>query len=621
MSRLRVFSLVFLAAFCAPVFHACEFDTAKVWDSPADQNAEPPVVDVVHLDLEQDSVWLLYGRDVSFRFSSSRDDIMGAEFLIDGEVSQTFYSDEGVFGLDYSGLSDGLHTLQLNVYTAAGTGSIADRLGLESYVFTKTWKLFVIKDYNTSLRTTVKDGCLSISWKEYPASDFKEFIIYREEGYNNRIVAGRNIVPEFTDCTYVGESASYYVEMVRKQGDPVAWGQVYLSPEKPALRFSANSSNEYTISWEKSKYYGAVSLYRLSMAAFPGIDYVTIKETSDPDDNSTRLPSSVRFADMVYFKLLVVPVNSPIYDPADPMRFESVLRDVETGFRFGPDGISLSQPEQAGPDDFLFIAGCDSLMRYSVAQKRITEKLSYIPQGCSMCRFGDYETSPSGQFLSTRFDCDYDLMLAETGNLKDYDRYELQSFSGQYNGSRVPISDAGTGLVNTGNEGFYVYDFNSSVVKGHYTSETAFAYGIAVSSGGNYLFVMDDAFRLVRFDDPGFTTIWTRTEYGLPAWYGFHGTDPDALVIWDGSVFSKRDCSDFSVEYSFPLTDEAVLHVDYYGNELLSYSEGHLFVRNLADGSLIADIPYGQNAAAFYYRPILVNHTVISNTGVMYFVN
>jgi hypothetical protein len=621
MSGLRVFSRLLLAAFCALVFHACEFDTEKVWDSPADPNAEPPVVDVVQLDLEQDSIWLLYGREVSFRFSSSRDDILGTELLIDNEVNRTFYSNEGVFSLDHFSLSEGLHILQLNVYTTAGTGSIADRLGLESYVFTKTWKLFVIKDYNTSLRTTVEEGCLSLSWKEYPAYDFKEFIIYREEGYNNRMEVGRCTVPEFSDCTYAGEGADYYVELVREQGQPIPWGQVYLSPEKPVLRFSASSDNEYTISWEKSKYYGAVGLYRLSMAPLPWTNYVTIKETSDPDDNSMRLPSSVRFGDRMCFKLLMVPENSPVYDPENTMRFESVLFDVETGFRYGPAGTNIYSPEQAGPDDFVFIAGCDSLMRYSVAQKRITEKLSYIPQGCSMCRFGDYETSPSGQFLSTRFDCDYDLMLAETGNLKDFKRDELKSFSGQYNGSAVPVSDAGTGLVNTGNEGFYVYDFNSSVVKGHYTSETAFAYGMAVSSGGNYLFVMDDAFSLVRFDDPGFTTIWTRTEYGLPAFCEFHGTDPDALVYWDGSVFSIRNCSDFSVEYSFPLTDDAVLHVDYYGNELLSYSEGHLFVRSLSDGSLIQDIPYGQNAAAFYYRPILVNHTVISNTGVMYFVN
>ena len=602
MSSLRVFSRLLLAAFCALVFHACEFDTEKVWDSPADPNAEPPVIDVVYLDLEQDSIWLLYGREVSFRFSSSRDDILGTELLIDNEVNRTFYSNEGVFSLDHFSLSEGLHILQLNVYTAAGTGSIADRLGLESYVFTKTWKLFVIKDYNTSLRTTVKDGCLSFSWKEYPASDFREFVIYRALDHAVMETLERSSDTEFTDCNYAGEGATYYVEMVRDQGEPVPWGFVFLDPEKPVLRFSASSDNEYTISWEKSKYYGAVGLYRLSMAPLPWINYVTIKETTDPDDNSMLLPSSVRFGDRMCFKLLMVPENSPVYDPDDPMRFESVLFDVETGFRYGSAGYNLSQTEQAGPDDFMFIAGCDSMMRYSVTQNRITERLTYSPQGCSMCRFSEYEMSPTGLTLSTRFDCDYDLMLAESGNLRDFKRFDLQSLSGQYSVSRVPVSDAGTGLVNTVNSGFYVYDFKSSTQKGFYTGETSYASGLALSSDGKYLFASDGAFRLVRFDDPGFTTIWTRTEYGLPAFCEFHGTDPDALVYWDGSVFSIRNCSDFSVEYSFPLTDDAVLHVDYYGNELLSYSEGHLFVRSLSDGSLIRDIPYGQNLSTFYYQ-------------------
>ena len=621
MSRRFLLILSVLTVFSALLISSCEFETKKVWDRPVDPDPGPPVVTPVYLDLEEDTVWLLYEREVSFRFISSMQDIRGVEFLIDGTVSNSYLSDEGVYILDHASLQEGIHSLQINLVTSSGTGSLADITGAEGYLFTRSWVLYVIKDYNVRLDAAVNEGCLSFSWKDYPASDFVEFIIYRELGYNNRVEAGRSKTAGFTDCSYVGEGAQYYIEMTRKDADPVPWGNVSLERELPALRFSANRQNEYTVSWSRSRYYGAVASFIISMSSIPGWEYVIVKVTDDPDDNSLALPSSVLFADRMNYKLLVVPENRKFYNLLDRSRFETDLYDTETGFRFRPDGFNAFQPEQTGPDEFLYISGCDSLVRYSVTLEKVTEKLGYTPMGCSMCNFGSYEISPSGRTISSRFDCDFDLMVTGSGNLKDYSRYDLQSLSGPWSNTKVPISDAGTGLVSTANNGFYIYDFNSSSPAGYYGNENSGTAGLSISSDGRYLFVDDAGLRLVRFDDPGFTTIWSKPDYGLPDYFEFHGTDPDGLVMWDGTRFAKINCSDFSEEYGFLLTDDAILHIDYCNGRMLSFTEGHLFVRNLSDGSLIEDIHINIDPTNWFYRCILVNNAVICITGVIYFIN
>lgn len=621
MPRQGFLILALIAFLSALIFSSCEFETDKVWNRPVDPDAGPPLITPVYLDLEEDTVWLLNGREISFRFISSMQEIRGVEFLIDGILSSSYLSDEGVYILDHANLQEGIHTLRIDLVTSSGTGSLADLVGTEGYIFSKSWVLYVIKDYNTELAATVKEGCLSFSWKDYPASDFIEFVIYRELGYNNRVEAGRSTTTEFTDCSYVGEGASYYIEMTRKNSDPVQWGHVSLDRELPGLKFSATRENEYTLSWSESKYYGAAGLFILSMCSIPEWNYVTVKETDDPEDNSLILPSSVRFADRMNYRLLVVPVNKQYFNLLDRSRFETDLYDIETGFRFRTDGDIAFQPEQTGPDEFLFISGCDSLIRYSVSQDRVTGKLGYTASGCSMCNFLNYEISPSGQNLSTRFDCDFDLMVTVSANLQDYSRYDLQSLSGQGSNSKVPVSDAGTGLVSAPNSGFYVYDFVSSSPKGYYGNESTSTAGLSISSNGRYLFVDDNGLRLVRFDDPEFVTIWNKPDYGLPEYFEFHGTDPDGLVIWDGTWFAKRDCSDFSEEYGFQLTDDAILHIDYYNGRMLTFTEGRLFVRNLSDGSLVEDIYINFDPTNWFNRCILVNNAVICITGVIYFIN
>jgi hypothetical protein len=458
-----------------------------------------------------------------------------------------------------------------------------------------------------------------MSWEKYPVNDFSEYIISRVVGYNTKIEISRTKSLEFTDSSYAGEGVRYELEVIKKNGQLFPWGFLELQSELPRLSFHASEDNEYIIKWSKSRYYNAVDTFGLAVSKFTDWNFIKVKATRNPEDTTYTITSSL-FGDNLDFKLRLVPKNNILYSSQDYNRFESTLYDVELGFPFKSGPVSANHITQVNSDEFAYILNCDSLIRYSVSQKRKVERLTYEPSHCSMCRFTDFEASVSGKYMTAYVDCDFKLMLINSDNLSNNIIHDLKSFSGQNYAPLIPVSDLATGIVNNSGGGFYIYDFKSSSSLGYYKKDIYGGFGSSISSDGSYVFLTDDSLRLVHFENSQFTSVWRHSMLNTPKYYAFDGTNPGRLVIWDGSVFSVRNCSDFSELYSFPLTDGYLMNIDYYSDEMLTYSDGHLYVRNFADGTLIKDIPVNIDPTNWYYTCILINHAVICTAGVIYFV-
>jgi hypothetical protein len=619
--RNLLFRILFAVTFSL-VFFSCEFETDRVYERKTEKEVTDPQVTVVDLNLEQDTIYLFTSRDVTFRFTSSNQEIEAVKFIIDGTEKGVYSSGEGVFQLDYGSLEEGGHTLSLEVITSSGSNSIADILGVEGYLFSNSWTLNVCKNYNSRLSTSVKDGCLFFSWKEYPAPDFSEYVIYREISYYGRVEAGRTTSPEFTDCSYAGEGGRYFVEVLKKDGlfFDQGWGYAELSSEIPRLSFTCSENNISMARWTKSPYYNAIGSVILSVARGNSWTFEKAMESAAGADTSWTVPAEYPFAEMIKFRLRVVPVNNVVYNAGLFERFETSLYDLALGYQYKPLNVTGFHLTQVSRDEFIYIGGCDSLLRYSVSELKTAGSVSYNPTTCSMCRFVNFSVSASGKFLSTIVDCDNDLMIASTGALNENSRYDLHTISNLNVFSRVLLSDSGSGLLTHPQSGFWLYDFNKMSVLGYYNNELYRPEGLALSSDGRYILLKDDTFRLVKFEDSGFIPVWHYQGGGTLKYCGFHATDPERLAIWDGMIFSVRNCSDFSESYSFPFTDASLLSIDYFNDEMLSYSPGHLFVRSLLNGSLIKDIPVTIDPTNWYYSCILVKHAVICSTGVMYFI-
>jgi hypothetical protein len=106
--------------------------------------------------------------------------------------------------------------------------------------------------------------------------------------------------------------------------------------------------------------------------------------------------------------------------------------------------------------------------------------------------------------------------------------------------------------------------------------------------------------------------------FNEPKYYAFHPTNPNQLILWDGAMFSVRNCIDFSLVREFELAGTDLQHIDGYNQEILIYKPGYLLIYSLLDGSLKKEIPIDFDATAYYNKCILVDGTIVSKSGIFY---
>ncbi|MGD0755167.1 MAG: hypothetical protein ABR927_08920, partial [Bacteroidales bacterium] len=509
--------------------------------------------------------------------------------------------------------------LVLEVYTASGTNSIAELIGAEGFLFSKSWKVFVDRSYYSRTRASASNGYLKLTWPKYRDYDFKEYVISRVLSYNNEVVIKRLKSTEFVDSSYVGEGGSYLVRVNNQSAKLLDWGHIEFTRDLPELKLMPTESDPFILKWGKNKYYNAVDTIKLSQSLNLEYKYVNVKTTRDPND-SIFIVEKGFFADKADFILKFVPKSRNFRYTSDYYpNFESQAIII-FGFPFIKPNTPLTSIDQVNQGEFIYLLGCDSIIRYSVSEKRAVEQLGYRSSGCSKCEFNNITLSSSGKYITNYVNCNPELMLVPSSNMHNYIIRDLKPYSGQNYTPEIIVSDVGTAIVNKANGGFYIYDFNTNTSLASYQKTIYGGDGVSISPNGDYLFLFDDSLRLVRFTASQFTNVWSNDRFYYPKYFGFDGANPDQMFTWDGTYFSVKHCSDFSEVYKFSLSDNSILNIDFYNKEILTYNSGHLYVKSYLDGSLIKDLPINTDASFNDNSFTLINHAIVSMRGVIYFI-
>lgn len=606
------FAFLLLAVFMG----ACEYNPKDIYERPVTKDYSFPQIQTIVLDINYDTIFLYPEKIINFRFSSSNQAIRMVKLVIDDKPKFTVNSDNGTFDLSLGTLDDGMHTLAIEVYTATGTNSIAELMGAEVFLFSKSWKLFVDNGYKTKTRAGASNGYLNVTWQKYRDYDFKEYVVSRELSYNNEVVIKKLKSTVFIDSSYVGEGAKYIVKVRTIDERLIDWGNVELPRELPQLKLQASESYPYVIQWGKNKYYNAVDTFKLRQDLNNANKFATVKITRNPDDSTYVLEKGL-FADGAEFILKFVPKNGNIrYTPDYYGNFESQT-EVILGFYF-MNQYTTRSIAQVSQDEFVYLKNCDSLIRYSVSRKQSVEQSGN--QSCNGCAFMNVTFSASGKYIYNYISCKNSLMLITSNNMHNNITRDMQPLYGQSYATTIYVSDVGTAIVNKGNAGFDIYDINTNKALASYHNTNSGGQGLFMSPDGNYLFVEDDSLRLVRFNNSQFTNVWSHNRSFFPKYFGFDGVNPEQMFLWDGTTFSVKLCNDFSEVYEFPLSDNSVLDIDFYNKEILTYNAGHLYVKSYLNGSLIKDLPVNVNPSFWYNSFPLINHAIVSYKGVIYFI-
>lgn len=184
------------------------------------------------------------------------------------------------FTIHNQNYSEGLHTLTVEVTTSSATGSLADLLGVEGYIFTNNWKLIIDKSPPEKVNITKifnDNGILRIEWEKYPGENFAHYYLFKREFYDawggeRQALVGRvsDINQTFCyDSTYVGGEARYFLQAV---------SPIYLTTNSDTVTFADQGTgfslewegeDLVTLQWNKCKYDKAFTSYTIA------IDYDT----------------------------------------------------------------------------------------------------------------------------------------------------------------------------------------------------------------------------------------------------------------------------------------------------------------------------------------------------------
>lgn len=620
--------LIAIAFLLFIALHSCKYDTHDIYERNLNQNVTEPTIETVHLDLSEneDTVELAYNR-VHFNFKSSDQQVSGVKFYLDGTLIGTVESGNSSFDLYHEFLFLGMHRLKLEIFTHSGTGSIADSLGMEGFLFaSKEWTIKVQNTTYSGVTSIVSDGFLKLVWAK-PDQDITEFIIYRS---NQEI--GRTATCEYVDKGYVGEGANYSVafKSTYNAGQLETLGWVNIPNEIRLKKFNYNTRNNYNILWERPKYYAAVKSIQLVR---DNDDYSTsqLEMTTDINQNSFVIPTSL-FGQLAEFRLILSSKSSkPMYNnPSYPSNssfsspkikcmigypspiFDSFSRISSTEFLYHTDMY-----------DYESTAYNDSMFRYSTTQNKVLESFRYNPPnyGWSGDHYWNPTASSDGSYFVANVGLSGTAIVSSAYNLKDYKIFDISSLTSST--LKIPVSNNGRGIV-IGSDKKYLYDFINKGVLATVNS-TTWLDDHNISSDGNYFFLrVSHTVWLYSFLNNQLKLERTISADNSPGYdyFNFMASEPDKAVSWNKNTkaFSILRCSDLGILKSFTIDANQILDIDYYHNRILTFSPKRLMVYSLTDGSVLYDIP-----VSFEYmgtnRCHLTGNSIFHEKGARYFLN
>lgn len=694
--RLYFKLLLFLSFFLT--LYSCEYELPGVYEPKVVKVIEPPEIQIVQLDLAEDTLFLYESKSVSFKFKSNDvQKIVGVAFYLDDNLFFAVNNDNGFFNLNYGQLSEGIHKLKVQLFVQSGSGSIADKFGSEGFILNsnKEWILkvdrFADHTYNNQIQTSNSNGYLKLSWPNANTSLFKEFHIYKNDilvkkttineyidssysvesaYYTTKLLTKTGITihwasgikneepksyyiiqtskmggflklswprttygkpkyeiiraygpidttmnNEYIDSSYVGESEIYYIKIITESSIPFYWAKCEKESELPKMHFTLVNNNYY-VTWNKSEFYQSIDTFQLY-----GSGAKALKNTINPNDTIYSINDFYFGCSLTYY-LKIVPKYKNLrynYFPGTINSLDSYFTSSIEGFH-GERIPSYYNFYTINEDEFIYqkYGSSLNLTRYSTSESKIVDNYVYSFLNCSNSGIYNIAVSSGGLFFSIYSICN-DLIFGSTGTLINYTNHEFTDFN--LTVAPDPISNIGTGILTAKSTGdLIIYDFINKTILGssHYLRNSWYH---TMSPNGDFFFCryvnQIDSMGLFQFNKPDFKAIKKFPSSNDIKYLSFIPQESNQLVVWNGKTFFIKNCDDYSTIKEFPLVDEQLLNIDFYKREILTYTSGHLFIRDLDNGDLLNDITVRCNSSdPNQFR--LLNHTILSKYGYKY---
>jgi hypothetical protein len=321
-------------------------------------------------------VWIIYS------FSAGSQEIYDIKIQLDTTVLSMVRDKDIRTLFDPVQVSDGWHTLYITVYTATGSGSIADKLKSEAFVYNIHWPVYVNKSGRNNLKfypALDLSGGIKLSWKDYHYADFRSYEITWSSiqgGGSKKIYDPHHNY--FIDSTLIEGCYSVYTLTYHSTDEELAFDQIWYASKIIDPVAKVNSDGTVDVTWTKSLKEKSVQLYCVKTDA-PNYGKTEEHDISDLNVTSLRLSDKIGFGGDYTVRLRYIPllytsyhvaletqggITSfalgdliPAFDKAFYMSSEKSFLLYKAGkfFKYNPQNgaKSVEQPTEAGTSTIL----------------------------------------------------------------------------------------------------------------------------------------------------------------------------------------------------------------------------------------------------------------------------
>ncbi|MEI7982209.1 MAG: hypothetical protein WCI71_11195, partial [Bacteroidota bacterium] len=435
------------------------------------------------------------------------------DVFIEGVKKFTATGETGQIGLPANWIvsEPGIYPIHLNVYLNTKSGSIADALGTEAFLFQKDLVLIYDNHGNYYPRLTFEPvagnlKCILTVPPDGPMIrkiEVRKGFEYQGPFYNLTSVTGTSPF-SFYDDSYVGENGCYMVKTYIGNAEGTVlypfteWFTEKSKEIRPAV-ITLDDKGLPVIQWQKNPFPSNCSGYRIFDHIYATNDTFEIATVNDINQ-TTLTTSDIAFPGSNEIFVSHLPGNPP---PGYNQHLATEKYASPAYITAGLSSFSFDRFFAPVGNDFFTTYGPDHIFRYAAQTLTVVDEIS------TTGTFRSVRVSPNDKFLiaSTGIS-DFDYLLYDiTASSVTYIPAHQVIGSGIISGV-VSVSDMGVGAV-TGGNNVVLYDF----VHQQKLNEITFSQEprAEISPSGSYFFAGADKLYLYSFSGGNITEIWHST--------------------------------------------------------------------------------------------------------------
>jgi len=576
------------------LFSGCEF---KPDDVPVNKIVPPPEQGPsvqISLNDSFDTIRIGWETNFTYNIKGTTNTIHSVSVSLEdrelhnyiGEYGQTFD-----FMLDPAFYGDGLYHLNIKIITSAGSGSIADKLGVEGYLYDMDWPLVIDKTVPRKLNFTSIDSVekgIKITWEKFNHPSFGHYRLTKSStaffGIQDLFISDDPGMNSYTDTAYLegmvtkyhlylnGTFAGLVYECINEK-------EYYHLPKKPKVKYLQNF--EIEMSWDPPKNVKLLDYYYLSGNTPAG---GTLEDNLIYNHEIRTQRRYVVFGMTNYFGVKYIPkLELQVYP-------DNIL-NADTEFTLG-DEMPLYQSAFLLPNSsFVLLADNGKLCKFDLSAGITTDSIKFNSQP------PDYITvSNNGKFFSYFEDGKF--IRRDTRDLRVISILSDSELSGNsQNLSMLGISDTNKLLTVTEDFKLSVYNLTTGLKTAEKLYDGISGLNGWLSPGGNNIITReyDGSMHIVYYQIAGdkITEVGRVDESDLK--FGAilnnpFGPGQDIYIVLPDKI-EIRNILDFSVKKILELS--SIKSVDYQTMKAFGNSRDYpqlAYVYDLETGALVKNL-------------------------------